>query len=96
MILHDEIRTMKQAVRPYFEGGLISQEGWREFEEKISDRREKARWPSLVTKKEVAEILKITPRSVNNLMRSGKLQFIKPTGKRLVRFKIESVERLLA
>lgn len=96
MILQDEIRTMKQAVRPYYEGGLISPEGWREFEEKISDKKEKARWPSVVTKKEVAEILKMTPRSINNMMRDGRLPFIKPTGKRAVRFSLEFVQRLLS
>ena len=96
MILQDEIRTMKQAVRPYYEGGLISQEGWKEFEEKISDRKEKPRWPAVVTKKEVAEIMKMTPRSINNLMKDGRLPFLKPTGKRAVRFKLEDVQRLLS
>lgn len=96
MISQETKKKMRSAMWPFIENGLVPAEAWDEVEKIISESAGKPKRPDLLLKKEVAEILKMTPRSINNLMREGRLPFIKPTGKRAVRFSLESVQRLLS
>lgn len=95
MIAMETRRTIKSALRPFVENGLISMEAWNELQEKMADGTEKSKRPELMTKEDVSKVLKMTTRSVNNLMREGVLPYVKPTGKRAVRFHWEDVERLI-
>lgn len=89
-------KTMRSAMKPFIENGLVPAEAWNEVEEIISETTGKPKRPELLTKTDVSEILKVTTRTIDNLMKEGRLPFIKPTGKRAVRFTLESVEKLLA
>ena len=89
-------KTMRSAMKPFIENGLVPAEAWNEVEEIISETTGKLRRPELLTKAEVSVILKVTPRTIDNLMREKRLPFIKPTGKRIVRFVLSDVLKLLA
>ena len=88
-------KNICRVLRPFWEAGLIPQEVWDGLQEKVSESSSVPIRPDLRTKREVAEMLRVTTRSINNLMREGVLPYIKPTGKRAVRFRMEDVQKLL-
>ena len=89
-------KTMRSAMKPFIENGLVPSEAWEEVEEIISDTLGKPKRTELLTKWDVSEMLKVTPRTIDTLMREKRLPFMKPTGKRIVRFRMEDVLKLLS
>ncbi len=88
-------KTVRQALKPFVDSGLLSTEAWQELEEKMTQIDGRPATPDLVTRPEAAKLLKVSPRSLINWERSGKLQALKLAGKRLVRYRMEQVLALL-
>lgn len=95
MITQATQRTIKSALRPFIENGLIPMDAWNELQGKMEDGTEKSKRPELMTKEEVSKLLKVNIRTINNLMRAGVLPYVKPTGKRAVRFYWSDVEKMI-
>jgi excisionase family DNA binding protein len=49
----------------------------------------------LLTKKELADAFRVTPRTIDRMMEQGKIPFIKLPGGYSVRFKLQDVKQVL-
>ncbi|MFZ2655614.1 MAG: MerR family DNA-binding transcriptional regulator [Victivallales bacterium] len=95
MIAMTAQKTIKSALRPFVENGLIPAEAWKELEDKLTSDDGKAKRPDLITRPEAAKLLQVSPRSLINYERQGLLQGVRIAGKRLVRYSLPSIERLI-
>jgi excisionase family DNA binding protein len=88
-------KLIKHVLKPLYDYGMISSDAWKELMEKIADDSVKPKRPILLLTPEVAEILKLSTKTVHRLADEGELPYYKITGKRALRFKLEDVERLI-
>ena len=88
-------KLIKHVLKPLYDYGMISSDAWKELMEKIADDSEKPKRPTLLLTNEVAEILKLSTKTIHRLADEGELPYCKITGKRALRFKLEDVERLI-
>lgn len=95
MIPRETQKLIKYVLKPFQDHGLISVEAWSELLEKLADDSEKPRKPMLLMSQDVAEILKLSIRTVHRMVEDGDLPSYKITGKRALRFKLEDVEKLI-
>lgn len=95
MFSANEIKLIKSALRPFEDSGLLTAGTIGKFMENIAGGAEKPQRPDLLTRREVAQILKCTPRSIINYEKSGNLKPIKVAGKRMVRYFFSDIENLL-
>ena len=95
MISPNEIKTVRNALKPFADAGLISQETFSEIMSRISDGQEKARRPDLLTRKEAAKLMKCSMKSLENYETAGKLKAFRIGGMRLIRYHESEILKLL-
>ena len=88
-------KTIKQALKPFVDSGLLPADAWQELQEKILETEGRAARPDLITRAEAAKMLKVSPKSLRNWQKEGKIQSIKLAGKRLIRYRMEQILSLL-
>jgi len=96
MIAMTAQKTIKSALRPFVENGLIPAEAWNEFLKKLTEDDDgKPKRPDMLTRPEAAKWMQCSPRSLINYERQGLLHGVRIAGKRLVRYKFEDIAKLL-
>ncbi len=97
MLSTDTLRTITRILSPMADAGAIRADELDEIKTRLSmkDNFEKP-VPEYVTRKEVAKMFRVTTRTLDSqIVKTGKLRFFKPTGKRSVRFLKSDVEKCL-
>lgn len=88
-------KTIKQALKPFVDSGLLSADAWQELQEKISAEGGRPARPDLITRADAAKLFQVSPKSLRNWENDGKIQALKLAGKRLIRYRMEQVLSLL-
>lgn len=88
-------KTIKQALKPFVDSGLLPADAWQELQEKISAVGDRPARPDLITRVDAAKLLQVSPHSLMNWEKERKIQAIKLAGKRLIRYRMEQVLSLL-
>jgi hypothetical protein len=96
MISENAKRTIKSALKPFVENGIIPPEAWKDLQIYLSDDSQKPKRPELLTRKDLKTIFKVSIRTLENWEQAGELKPIKMPGKRLVRYRLEDIEEIVA
>ena len=94
MITENAKKTIKAALKPFYENGIIAADDWKELQTKLTENPQTPKRPDLLTRQDLLKIFNVSKRTLINWEKAGSLKPVKMPGKRLVRYKAEDIEEI--